>query len=181
MSASERPTSLRCVLTGVCGGQKKSNFKCSSSSRGPNVGLNTTKRDNFWCCGVRREQRAAKKKKKKKKKVTIDSSQRTTMSHHGEQEMDDDNDATNTAASTVDANDNFAEPTLPSQTLYLSNLNEKIKIPGAFKIVSCCLLTGFGFAELKKSLYELCSAFGPVLDVVASKVTQNNWSIAFED
>jgi len=40
----------------------------------------------------------------------------------------------------------------PSQTLYLSNLNEKLKLP-----------------ELKKSLYELFSQFGPILEVVASK------------
>jgi hypothetical protein len=90
---------------------------------------------------------------------------------HGEQEMDDDNN--------VDVNDNasFAEaaPTLPSQTLYLSNLNEKIKLPGAiFVFVFLSMNFQYSnfllFAELKKSLYELCAVYGPVLDVVASKV-----------
>eukprot|EP00127_Corallochytrium_limacisporum_P002947 Clim_evm36s143 gene=Clim_evmTU36s143 len=40
----------------------------------------------------------------------------------------------------------------PNQTLYVNNLNEKVKIP-----------------ELKKALYSLFSLHGPVLDIVAHK------------
>jgi hypothetical protein len=127
MSASDKPTSLRCVLIGVCGGQKYSNLRCSCSSRGPNVGLNTTNRDNFCFDVVGKEQ--TKKKKKKKKKKTHHFLKVKAMSHQDD-EMDNDN--------ANDANDvqlNVAE-TMPSQTLYLSNLNEKIKIPGAHSQMS---------------------------------------------
>jgi RNA recognition motif-containing protein len=40
----------------------------------------------------------------------------------------------------------------PNQTIYIQNLNEKIKIP-----------------DLKKQLYALFSKFGPILDIVAQK------------
>jgi len=38
----------------------------------------------------------------------------------------------------------------PNQTLYINNLNEKVKIP-----------------ELKSSLFELCSSYGEMMDIVA--------------
>ena len=43
----------------------------------------------------------------------------------------------------------------PSQTLYVSNLREKVKKE-----------------ELKKALYQIFSQFGPILDVVALKTAK---------
>lgn len=60
----------------------------------------------------------------------------------------------------------------PNQTIYVNNLNEKIKKDGAlFVLLLACgphhhlILT----KELRKSLYALFSQFGPILDVVALK------------
>ena len=85
----------------------------------------------------------------------------------------------------------------PNQTLYINNLNEKVKKEGSF--ISCeyldsCTNQQFGFCvrlvwsykrltfqahvtpcffaphvELKKSLYAIFSQFGPILDIVALK------------
>jgi U2 small nuclear ribonucleoprotein B'' len=40
----------------------------------------------------------------------------------------------------------------PNNTVYLNNLNERIKVD-----------------DLKRVLYTLCTAYGPVLDIVAMK------------
>lgn len=47
--------------------------------------------------------------------------------------------------------DQYAEAP-PNYTIYINNINEKIKIP-----------------ELKKQLYALFSQFGPILDIVAGR------------
>ena len=50
----------------------------------------------------------------------------------------------------------------PSQTLYVSNLREKVKKE-----------------ELKKSLYAVFSQFGPILDVVALKTSRmRGWMLS---
>ena len=62
-----------------------------------------------------------------------------------------------------------AEPEFVSETLYIQNLNEKIRIPGALFL---CLTPGSGLLSicatvLKASLRGLFKAYGEVLDVVA--------------
>jgi RNA recognition motif-containing protein len=56
--------------------------------------------------------------------------------------------------------------TAPNYTVYINNLNEKIKVP-----------------ELKKQLYGLLSQYGPILDVIAGrsmKMKGQAW-IVFQD
>ena len=61
--------------------------------------------------------------------------------------------------------------TPPNQTLYINNLNEKVKKEGislsAHFIYRLLLL--LLFSELKKSLYAIFSQFGSILDIVALK------------
>lgn len=77
-------------------------------------------------------------------------------------------------------------PREPNQTVYLSNLNEKVRKDGtqmqSFLFPCCGHLVHLGHAcspifmantvfypELRHCLYALCSQFGPILDVVAIK------------
>ena len=59
----------------------------------------------------------------------------------------------------------------PNQTLYINNLNEKVKKEGMGKVL--CKFTFEVYhlpkTELKKSLYAIFSQFGPILDIVAMK------------
>ena len=80
----------------------------------------------------------------------------------------------------------------PNQTLYINNLNEKVKKEGKFhRFYSLVALKAYGafkvavsttikylevhksynlfVTELKKSLYAIFSQFGPILDIVALK------------
>ena len=60
----------------------------------------------------------------------------------------------------------------PNQTLYINNLNEKVKKEGdTLSKIRYLPLSGFYslVSELKKSLYAIFSQFGPILDIVAMK------------
>lgn len=59
----------------------------------------------------------------------------------------------------------------PNQTLYINNLNEKVKKEGEVVSPSLlfCLKCVLSSTELKKSLYAIFSQFGPILDIVAVK------------
>ena len=62
---------------------------------------------------------------------------------------------------------------VPSQTLYVQNLNEKIKKQGAWRGCSRGS-TGLsrGAAEMKRALHLCFSSYGRVLDVVCLKTTK---------
>ena len=65
----------------------------------------------------------------------------------------------------------------PNNTLYINNLNEKVKVEGkTLNLVAtsiCCeffiLIVIFHHTELKKSLYAIFSQFGVILDILAKK------------
>lgn len=60
----------------------------------------------------------------------------------------------------------------PNQTLYINNLNEKVKKEGRYLsryTHSFSIHRVLYLAELKKSLYAIFSQFGPILDIVAMK------------
>lgn len=64
----------------------------------------------------------------------------------------------------------------PNHTIYINNLNEKIKKEGNFNFIFLLFLFSFGInnflsitKELKKSLYAIFSQFGQILDIVALK------------
>ena len=61
----------------------------------------------------------------------------------------------------------------PNNTIYINNLNEKVKKEGNSVLEHCLLvLTDLWFlflSELKKSLYAIFSQFGEILDIVALK------------
>lgn len=61
------------------------------------------------------------------------------------------------------------EPEYVSETLYIQNLNEKIKIPGMAVAISLVDISDadFSCAVLKASLRGLFKSYGEVLDVVA--------------
>ena len=52
----------------------------------------------------------------------------------------------------------------PNQSIYINNLNEKIPIDGKFLI-----LCSQSEADLKKSLYHVCSQFGEILEIKSTK------------
>lgn len=56
----------------------------------------------------------------------------------------------------------------PSATLHLTNLNDKLKKEGQSRSRSTAPLTAIR-AELRAQLYSLCSLYGKVLDVVATR------------
>lgn len=62
-----------------------------------------------------------------------------------------------------------AEPEVASETLYIQNLNEKIKIPGTLTLfcVFCVGVVTICVTVLKASLRGLFKSYGEVLDVVA--------------
>jgi RNA recognition motif-containing protein len=53
----------------------------------------------------------------------------------------------------------------PRETIYIQNLNEKIRIPGMW----CEKNALKNVLELKRQLYALFSQFGPILDIVAAR------------
>lgn len=55
----------------------------------------------------------------------------------------------------------------PNQTIYINNLNEKVKLDGISILMQ--FFNIIWIIELKQSLYYLCSQYGEVLDVVAKK------------
>ena len=55
----------------------------------------------------------------------------------------------------------------PNNTIYINNLNEKVKKEGKMFIVN--LGSFYLSTELKKSLYAIFSQFGDILDIVALK------------
>ncbi len=57
----------------------------------------------------------------------------------------------------------------PNHTIYINNLNEKIKKEGSFTQIMNSWYKSFNFLELKKSLYAIFSQFGQILDIVALK------------
>ncbi len=58
----------------------------------------------------------------------------------------------------------------PNQTLYINNLNEKVKKDGREMMLFIRVLKYFYFcAELKKNLYAIFIQFGAILDIVALK------------
>ena len=68
----------------------------------------------------------------------------------------------------------------PNQTLYINNLNEKVKKEGEVlpqpSLVAMTVFPSLHLTflppprtELKKSLYAIFSQFGPILDIVAMK------------
>jgi RNA recognition motif-containing protein len=67
---------------------------------------------------------------------------------------------------TVDGNTAPHDDLAPNETIYIHNLNEKIKVP-----------------ELKKQLYNMFSQFGPIIDVIASRMvrTRGQAWIVFQD
>ena len=60
----------------------------------------------------------------------------------------------------------------PNQSLYVNNLNEKVKKEGIVSTNDGKMLNSYMILfslELKKSLYAIFSQFGPILDIVALK------------
>ena len=58
----------------------------------------------------------------------------------------------------------------PNHTLYINNLNEKVKKDGKFCFKKLCWrCTICGFLELRKALYAIFSQFGQVIDIMAFK------------
>ena len=61
----------------------------------------------------------------------------------------------------------------PNNSLYVNNLNEKVKkegnLPDVFRVSSCNFVLLLRPSELKRSLYAVFSQFGPILDIVALK------------
>jgi len=77
-------------------------------------------------------------------------------------------EATGTPAEAPTETPGVEEPEYTSETLYIQNLNEKIKIDGHYLVISIqwdwCLIS---FSVLKASLRGLFKSYGEVLDVVA--------------
>lgn len=76
---------------------------------------------------------------------------------------------------------NQTEQKQPNQTIYINNLNEKIRKDGLY-----FLFLKYGstkLKELKRCLYALCSQFGPILDIVAMKTVNMRGQafVAFKD
>jgi len=72
----------------------------------------------------------------------------------------------------------------PNHTIYINNLNEKVKKEGSLecwlctwliiikelhRIESYLTISNYWFTELKKSLYAIFSQFGPIVEIVALK------------
>ena len=58
----------------------------------------------------------------------------------------------------------------PNNTIYINNLNEKVKKDGkSFLIMVWFIIIFSAPLELKKSLYAIFSQFGDILDIVALK------------
>lgn len=62
----------------------------------------------------------------------------------------------------------------PNHTIYINNLNEKVKKEGKLKPKVCVIyktnmISSFLCIELKKALHAIFSQFGPILDIIALK------------
>jgi len=60
----------------------------------------------------------------------------------------------------------------PNHTIYIRNLNEKIRKEGPYCLVICTFIWRnqfFGWIELKKSLHAIFSQFGSIMDIHAKK------------
>jgi hypothetical protein len=60
-------------------------------------------------------------------------------------------------------------PTTPTNTLYIRNLNEKIKIMGTSKRTSLIIWPNTLSSDLKKTLYAIFSPYGEILQIEAKK------------
>ena len=57
----------------------------------------------------------------------------------------------------------------PNNTIYINNLNEKVKKDGKSFLIDFIIIIFSAPLELKKSLYAIFSQFGDILDIVALK------------